>query len=517
MKRYIFKKVPVAFSFSIGCLLVVLVGLNTGCQKIPPDRQLFLTSEISDSAQLISSDSGYNNYSIHLTDTVPLDQLIVWKKPKTGDVEYTSADVAKWIRRNIGKHGHVDTVGYCENCDSSLLLIAGIGVKNYLQGGTATGGKGSIGVQSSGGNGPCWVSMNFPTSGIPIKITDGIKENKYTVGVKTSTKVRVAVIDEGDNLKLRNHYPFSTDSLPPSCIWGADKGWNFIAHNNDTHDDGIHGKHGADVTSYITERVEKYLLNDVEILTAKAFNGNEEGELFDILCAIAYAANRKVKIINCSFGFYMARDPLLTPQLDLDPDVMLFKEFIRHYTNNPDRPKDERILLVAAAGNKDDANEHAAFNLRKLPYPANDRNLKNVYFFPASLAEISSLWNVIPITSVDSSGSKVDPSQNYSPDIVYGVQAKHSEFYDGLHHLVFNNPRLTGFQTNVGSSFATGVASGVLCATYDANEKYILQTASPTTNRILKNINNAVPYKTVDTRTVLSSKIKDGIVIRMKP
>lgn len=454
-----------------------------------------------------TSGNNLNDITEQSSDSLPLDQLIVWQKPNIEgtSTQYTRSQVAKWIRDSIGKFGRVDTLRFCESCDSALLLLAGPGVRLYLEGGAATGGKNSAGVPSSGGNGPCWVSMNFPASGKPIQITDGI-EKTVSLGTKTRKKIKVAVLDEGDNSKIRNNYPFNPFTSPAPCIIGAERGWNFVAHNSDTHDDGIHEKHGADVTSYITERVEKYLQNDVEILTAKTHNKDQIAYLFDICCAMAYAARREVKIMNFSFGFYMARHPKYP--INQDRDVVLYKEYIKYFTTR------KKILVVAAAGNMDKVNQQAAFNLRNIPYPANDRDLRNFYFFPASIKEIPDFWNVIPVTTVDIPTSKVDPTQNYSPNIVYGVQAQGlstTTFYNGLPIQLFNNPRLNGTQTNGGSSFATAVATGTFCANYFKIEG-IINGPTPTTTAIL----NQLGPQIVTSSPALSLKIKDGKVLKLQ-
>jgi hypothetical protein len=465
----------------ISCLLFSIVISNTACKKTVSGSNLINRAQRENYEQLITNDQS------DVIDTLPLDQLIVWRKPSS-----TSAQVQTWIQGIETTYGPVDTLRFCESCDNSLMLLTGKGIKNYIQGGTASGGKKSQTVPSSGDPGPAYISFNFPINGKPIKLLTGSATAIPTI-INLNQSVKIAVLDTGiDTFELKN-YPFKPDIA--SCIPGAAWGWNFIAHNKNFRDDDP-TKHGSTVTRFITNEVDKIQKNPIEILPAKTHNKNGVSDLETLLCAFAYAQKQQAKIINASCGFYEAPD-LKHP---VDPNVVLLKEYVRYYLTN------NKILLVAAAGNEDNANEHAAFKLRNLPYPNDDRSLDNVNFFPASLAGDPTFPNVISVTTIDTASGTVSPTQNYSPNVVdIGVNA---DAVSPL-HFVFNNPRLTGNQTVEGSSFATPIVAGKLCANYDAISE-VLDNAKYTKDQIW----NALGASTVVSKPNLKQFVKNGRMMK---
>ena len=58
------------------------------------------------------------------------------------------------------------------------------------------------------------------------------------------------------------------------------------------------------MTRFIANEVVKYGKNNLEILPVKIFDDNGSSDLFSILCALAYASQQHVNIINASFGYY---------------------------------------------------------------------------------------------------------------------------------------------------------------------------------------------------------------------
>jgi len=466
----------------LSCFLFSVAILNTECKKIVSASRLDILAQSENYEQLISGDL------TEFADTVPLDQLVVWRKPDS-----TPEQVRAWIHGIEAAYGKIDTSRFCESCDNTLMLLTGKGIKNYIQGGTASGGKKSQTVPSSGDPGPAYISFNFPVNGKPIKLTSG-SANAMSSVTNLNTSVKIAVLDTGiDTFELKN-YPFKPDTA--SCIPGAARGWNFIAHNKNFRDDDPI-KHGSTVTRFITNEVDKIQKNPIEILPAKTHTKNGVSDLETLLCAFAYAQKQNAKIVNASCGFYEAPDPKHL----IEPDVRLLREYVRYYLTN------NKILLVAAAGNEDDANERAAFKLHNLPYPTDDRNLDNVNFFPASLAADPTFPNVIAVTTVDTSTGTVSPTQNYSPNVVdIGVNA---DAVLTSSDYVFNNPRLTGNQTVEGSSFATPIVTGKLCANYDVISN-VLINANYTKDQIW----NALGTSTVVTKPGLKQFVKGGRLMK---
>ncbi|HRO48345.1 S8 family serine peptidase [Agriterribacter sp.] len=376
----------------------------------------------------------------------PYKQLIVWLKPGT-----SRQDFNKWLQDNIVKKekNELKVRFVCGSCDSSLFLLEGKGVELYMQGEVANGGTSSKGKPKvTGESGPLYFSTN-----IPVRFPDGLNELREAklppVVSFSGTEVKVAVFDTGLDTSFVNS-SFLYKAADSACIPGAGSGWNFIAGNNNWLDDNP-GKHGSTVTKFITDEVERYRQNSVAILPVKVFGADGTSDLYSILCGFAYAKNRKVDIVNASFGYYESRNKYDSSG-DAIPELtspVLLKAFIEEHLTK------HNILLVTAAGNKDDAMEDPEYN------PADTlqkRNLDSVYFYPASLAPV--LPNVIAITTVYK--DQVSPAQNFSNQVVdAGV---HADGADNAGHFYFTNPVNAGLPPVSGSSFAAPVATGKYAA-----------------------------------------------------
>jgi hypothetical protein len=240
----------------------------------------------------------------------------------------------------------------------------------------------------------------------------------------------------------------------------ATRGWNFIAGSPDWKDD-FKAKHGTVVSWFIINQVKKYHQRQVKILPVKIDDDKGQGSLFGVLCGFAYAKDLNAKIINASFGFY-------SPRLDrsgakVDSNVVLLKEYARHYLTR------NNILLIAAAGNAGDL-------------------LDTISFYPASLSR--ELDNVIAVTTVQPIGSnrlstgQVSVDQNYSEQVVYaGVSGDKvptaATTGPGIKpgSYLFYHPYLAapGVHLTVhGSSFATPIVTGNICAHYALVESLLL-------------------------------------------
>lgn len=391
-------------------------------------------------------------------------QLVVWIKPGR-----TNADFTKWVDSVRGANGTVTVSRTCESCDNSLNLLTGAGIANFIQGNTVSGGKGSTTkTPSTGENGPVYFCLNFAVAIEKPAKTFAVKLKNFQAGISNSAKVKVGILDTGIDTALTKKYPFR--STFSSCIPGADYGWNFIARSNSTQDDHAI-RHGSIVAKFAAEQVDKYALNNIELLPVKTHSSTGGSDLFTVLCALAYAKQRGVNIINASFGFYLPRLELLEPYKKQDPNALLLKEYIRYYLTR------NNILLVASAGNSDDVNERAAFDAHGLPYPVDPRNLDQVSFYPASLARSGGLTNVITVTTVNTLNGTVSPSQNYSNNVVdVGVSAERIiSDSEGLHYIFLNSFSVDP-QTVEGSSFAAPIVTGILASNYTQIKPVINRT-----------------------------------------
>ncbi|GAB3901928.1 hypothetical protein GCM10028803_27500 [Larkinella knui] len=156
----------------------------------------------------------------------------------------------------------------------------------------------------------------------------------------------------------------------------ADKnGWNFV--NNTTTLTDSNG-HGTLVNSLIHEQLTSntWATQHVRYLHLKTFNINGKGTLFNNLCAMSYARQKKAKIINASWGFYNAAES------------KLLSYFLRELAAT-------HIAFVAAAGNESPELESSWFGLVPTPF---FRNLETNPFWPANFSH--SHKNVITVTTI---------------------------------------------------------------------------------------------------------------------
>lgn len=395
-------------------------------------------------------------------------QIIIWKNPDASDQAFQT-----WLngfKASIRQKGPIEDSSFCSSCDSSLLLLSGPGPSILIQQSTA-GGNGGSGTGSgvSGGNGPGYYCANFD-----LNLSDKAQSDtplaklplpQVPPPVPTSgATVLVAVFDTG---LWPGGIRYITKGVN-TCIANqqSTKGWNFVANNSDFWDD--HPElHGSKVTRFIMDQVNKYGSGQVSILPVKVFDSAGKGNLFNILCALAYATNAKVNIIQASFGFYTYSD---TNWIYARAAVTLFSKYIEHYIN------DNGILMVAAAGN-DNTDEDASY-LKQIGVPnANPRNLDSNKFYPACFSAYNK--NIITVTTVGSSPASVSPLQNHSKrkvdigvycdTIINGLYA----FADPLPLLApkGSNPTTAtgapaGGPTATGSSFAAPIVTGKICAFY---------------------------------------------------
>jgi hypothetical protein len=471
MKKCIIEKVPFTLSFAISCLLIVLITLNAGCKKIVPEA----ISNTSNTAKTANA-SMLREANELLLDTIPItQQLVIWKKPdntSTDNAISTSTKVTmaafdKWIIDFKHKYPGTQEIT-CKNClDSTLKLLVGPNVLNFIQTNTVSGNQTGSTTNATGENDTLYFCINFKVRR-PGKLLNSVKRTYKPKSFSgTGTPVNVAVLDTGiDTSGLRNYLYQPTNS---ACIPGANKGWNFVANNPNYLDDN-NDRHGTSVTYFAIDQVAKSTsinTRPIRVLPVKTNDNNGVGDLFSMLCGFAYAKERKVKIINASIGFPEPRLELYYTNNNVpnEPNTLLLEEFVKYYLTN------NNILLVAAAGNLDPKLVNQAFDFNHIKnYPTDYRNLDQFHFMPASLSR--KLWNVIAVTTVDTikpQPKTVSPEQNFSPNVVdIGVMADKIIGTSLSSSYIFNNADplapFNGYSN--GSSFATPCVAGKLCAKY---------------------------------------------------
>ncbi|MES2645919.1 MAG: S8 family serine peptidase [Bacteroidota bacterium] len=389
------------------------------------------------------------NTPISYNPNFPADsQLIVWMAPE--------ADTAKfkdWLK-NLKDNNSTVNYNYCDQCDSSLVVLSGPNLVTAVSGALASGGsRGGSGGPSGGGTLYYWC-YNFD-----ISISDSLYETSKKDTVKIDEiryldpkPVTIAVFDTGIDSAMLTDASYTYNSPNLSCLGPqANKGWNFIARNNATNDDYFSPGHGSNVSRIILKQIQQLGKNPVKILPVKIHSKEGKGNLFDALCGIAYAEKSGAVIINASFGFYSPR----VQERTVDSAALLFKEFTKkHLTNN-------KILMVAAAGNTSDAQQIAAINFIS-------RNLDTMNFYPASFAGDPEMQNVIAVTTVKESGdgSRVSPRQNFSGNVVDIGVVSNNIIMPGDSIYLIKNPRLANSMLE-GSSYAAPVVAGYIGGNYN--------------------------------------------------
>lgn len=428
----------------------------------------------------------------------PYKQMIVWLKPGT-----TGDQFSRWLKDSIVKNGNVKDLSIrfvCGSCDSSLFLLEGKAVEVYMQGDVAKGGSSSKSKSKvTGESGPLYFSTNFPVH-FPEDHPGAFNGNTFKNNVQYSDAVvKVAVFDTGLDTSLIGSSALYT-AVDSACIPGGSTGWNFTKGDSNWKDDNAQ-KHGTTVSKLITNEVERYQKNSVRFLPVKVFGNDGSGDLFSILCGFAYAHNRKVDIINASFGFYESIHKYDTTgkMLADNTSPVLLENFIEHYLTK------NNILLIAAAGNKDDAIENAEYN------PADSlqkRNLDSVHFYPASLSP--KLPNIIAVTTTYK--DLVSPSQNFSNKVVdLGVNA---DFIDQGGRYVFVNPINNTFEPISGSSFAAPVVTGKFIAWHHLYKSLLQHPLTRATrDSIFSILKNKPDPLFMYNLQGLANKINDGKVI----
>jgi len=396
----------------------------------------------------------------------PETQMIVYRSD-TNDAIFDEwiQKLEKKIAAIPGSGKAIRILNICGNCNNSLMLLSGQGVKTFVTTEAAPiGGGQNPQPGSTGEELGIYRSANFPIQ-IPKKLTEPKKATgkkpKLSASKSAKDPVRVAILDTGLKQKDSALKKFLIEPQEEPCIVGAGQGWNFIDDNekyNDDHKD----EHGTTVTRML---LDQSLItpdgNPVEIIPIKVQDGNGKSDLYDVMCALAYAKSMNAQIINASFGYYAP----LNAEANGTYCVKTFRKFIK------DVLTDNGILLVAAAGNASKPTEiKQLFNpngissqaqAKVAKTPDDPRNLDKVHFYPASFAADKEFWNVISVTTVTPKITSVSKTQNFSRKAVdIGVPA---DIADGNG---FSNPRKPGTFI-AGSSFATPKVAGMLAGNYD--------------------------------------------------
>ena len=384
----------------------------------------------------------------------PNEMLITYKKKPTDKDRDT-------IKQKLQEAGiDIDSlkIRKCNNCNEYVELWHADKIETTIhadgiQAGTVSK-SGSVGE-----DGLAHYALNYILY-LPVDVLPDTNKYEFDQRVEpmprgTRDPIIIAVLDTGLDTEqvVNSAYLWknpgenganSTDD-DKNCYTNDVHGWNFINESQKVKDDNK-GLHGTHVSQFIISQFEAHSGNFPHIMTLKTHDKGGSGDLFSAICAIHYAIDKKVDIINASWGFYYYENRV-HPYLD-----SLITQVL----------KKEGILFITASGNKIAKADSLARETYQLKYNMmlSDEQLRNLEvhnFYPACLATDSN--NVMVATTTD--GSKISETQNYSSFYVdFGVMTDHVE----SPYMMFKAPHTTSPVFISGSSFATAILTGKIGA-----------------------------------------------------
>ncbi|RAJ87653.1 subtilase family protein [Chitinophaga dinghuensis] len=387
------------------------------------------------------------------------DQVVIFFK------QPPNAAIISRIKQSMASSG-IDTskitVQKCANCtDMQIELWNAPHMDTYAVSEPVKGGSSSGSGSNGVGEDTALFAPNFIVSTPPEEYPNmpydslGRKRAIRFPSKAGADTVKVAILDTGIDDQLMGYQQLFWKN-PDETLNNADDdhnclkddiyGWNFVDNNNNLRDDSRDG-HGTHIALFIINEFQRDQTNALQLMILKTHNSKSEGDMFNILCAMSYAANKGANVINASWGYYSLFKHA-TPYSQIDSIITAGLAA-------------RGILFVTAAGNRMAAPDDSA--MKAGITGTNLRNLDLHYFYPACLGGSNN--NIIVATTVND--SMVSPTQNFSPFYVdLGVLADEEE--GGF--LKFKVPYTLGTPQYVsGSSYATAIVTGRIAATCKKN------------------------------------------------
>lgn len=230
-----------------------------------------------------------------------------------------------------------------------------------------------------------WI-LNKSRQDVPwgIKKIDAPKVWKHSKG----EGVKVGIIDTGIDLS----HPDLKDNI---------KETHGVLPCKNIDDDNGHGTHVAGIIAAIDNDIGVVGVSpDIEIYSAKAFNGRGRGRVSHIVESLAWCIEKQVDVINMSFGFSIK-------------SIALERAIKQAYRHN--------ILMVAAAGNSGGENEvmYPAKYPEVIAVAASDIK-DNVAIFSSGGPEVDVIAPGVGITSTYKNGlyRKLSGTSMAAPHVV---------------------------------------------------------------------------------------------------
>ena len=261
---------------------------------------------------------------------------------------------------------YVDTVATCP-CDAELFMLKGNPDLDPQDRRTAAQDKDPGATQFLESN------FTFPIPAPPIVLDEVRKDTaKGKRGGRADfAEVEIAIIDTGVDDKSISLQPVLSSHIPQvtNCPDFNSAGFDFASISYPPIDESGHGTHVAGIVA--EGGGPRMKLSNFKF--TRRGNNEERGSLFAALCALNFAIENRVDIINCSWGYYA---PEANP---------LLKEMVN-------RAEKAGIMIVAAAGN-------------------HTQNLDVCPFWPASFGLLQP--NVLTVASANAGAGAPSGFTNY--------------------------------------------------------------------------------------------------------
>jgi hypothetical protein len=344
----------------------------------------------------------------------------------------------------------------CSACNESVDLWEAEGIQDILlEGHIEIAQIGNVRTTGMTEDGSVFFSLNF-LDAIP---NEEKKKNRVTeseavpeyADFRSGKKVTVAILDSG----------IKTGAFPEQYLWKSEGnrcyrdekyGWNFVGENPDVSDD-TEVFHGSLINAYVMEQFFKIKYNIPELLNVKVLDKNNEGNLFDLICGIFYAREKKAKVINTSLGFY-------------DYDLFGQKHPYLDYLIT-DVLRRDSIVFVTAAGNET-AFSNDMFDQLNLAGSPRDLNDHNFHLAVLGQTGDRARNNMVVVTTINDKLSQISPRQNHAAEHVdLGVVAERISGDSYQFSLPFITPQ-DPVDYISGSSFASGIVAGKIGASVES-------------------------------------------------
>ncbi|MBK8956000.1 MAG: S8 family peptidase [Saprospiraceae bacterium] len=178
-------------------------------------------------------------------------------------------------------------------------------------------------------------------------------------------------------------------------------------------------------------------LNNVRVTA----NSTKEGNLFDALCGLYYAANQNPDVINISWGFENIVDPQDIQSVDRD------KNFNDAFVQFSQYAKNKNIVIVAGAGN-------GSIHLCEF-----------IKFYPASVAATQD--NFITVGAINGAQTDMARFSNraYIQDNLITVSVPGEDVVMAYPKYLQHNSTRTGYVKQSGTSFAAPLVTNIVAMT----------------------------------------------------